>query len=197
MTLPIQICPIMSLTFEAYAKKHIASHLKKLSFEDRYLRFCSGLSDAAIDKYVENLSCVTDGMFVVYDNDVVTAFLHVAQITKNECEFGISVDKNYRQHGYAKALFDRAIVYAQVKDYDTIFMNCLAENSVMRHIVKKRGFDVQSDLQEVTASLKVDTSNQIGAAIIHQAANTMAIYDLAFRTKVHQLKEFMELLRPV
>ena len=115
----------------------------------------------------------------------------------DECEFGLSVDKEFRNTGIASALFKHGLFYSQGQGYKTIYMNCLYENMAMRHIAKKNGLDVTSDFNEVAAKLKVDTSNRLESSFLEITTNNFAIFDLAYRAKVHQLKEWLSLFSPL
>lgn len=206
MRLPIRITPIMTYPpfFEDAYRLSIANHLKGLPYEDRYLRFCSALKDEAIDDYVSKIDFDKDGVIAMFDetsaeywHKPIIGFLHASPFDDGkEVEFGISVSPEHRNKGIASSLFKNGVLFAQSRGYNTIYMNCLYENKVMRHIVSKYGFDIESDFEDVTARLRIDSDHVIENAILEATNNNLAIFDLAYRSKIHQAKEWLKLFSP-
>lgn len=203
MRLPIRITPVMTYPpfFEQAYRLSITNHLIGLPFEDRYLRFCTALKDEAIENYVSKIDFEKDGVFAIFDeksaeywHKPIIGFLHAPPFEdQKEIEFGISVSPSRRNEGIASSLFKNALVFAQSRGYKIIYMNCLYENKVMRHIVSKHGFDIESDFEEVTARLKIDSSHVIENTFLDITNNNFAIFDLAYRSKIHQAKEWLSL----
>ena len=203
MSLPIRITSLMTFPsfFEDAYLQTISDHLKNLPIEDRYLRFCSTLKDEAIEQYVSKINFENDGVIVVFDETAreiwqkpIVGFLHAAPFdSKGEIEFGISVSPKFRNKGIATSLFKSGLIFAQSRGLKIIYMNCLYENKVMRHIVEKHGFNIQSDFDEITARLKIDSSHVIENSILDAGNNNLAIFDLAYRSKIHQAKEWLNL----
>lgn len=201
MSSPIRVYSAMTCVPGIYKlyRQWIATHLKGLPIEDRYLRFCSTLKDEAIDNYVSKINFSDDGVIIIFDekldenlNMIVNGFLHASPLDDQDIEFGISVSPTQRNKGNASALFSSAVVFAKARGYKNIYMNCLYENKVMRHIVTKYGFDIDSDFQEVTAKLKIDSDKMIENSIIETMNNNLAIFDLAYRSKIQQAKEWFD-----
>ena len=205
MTIPIHINQQLSFPFfEKTYRDKISEHFKKLSYKDRYLRFCVVLSDEAIDNYVDKINFKHDECFAIIDDIMsstmtldIIGFLHISPLNddSNDREFGISVDEEYRNKGFAKALFQSGIECSEHKRYENIYMNCLYENKIMRHIVKNEGFDIESDFQDVTAKLQVDNSTPIQSTFLFQARSSIAIFDLAYRSKIRQAKDFIKFFK--
>lgn len=203
MHLPIRITSAMTYSpfLEQSFRIRIADHLKNLPIEDRYLRFCSTLKDEAIDNYVNKIDFERDGVLAVFDEkssqywfEPIVGFLHAGPFEDGkEVEFGISVSPSKRNEGIASALFQSALVFAKSRGFKIIYMNCLYENKIMRHIVSKYGFDIESDFEEVTAKLKIDSKHVIENTFLDIANNNLAIFDLAYRSKIHQAKEWLQL----
>ena len=122
----------------------LVKHLCKLQGEDRRLRFGVNLTDEAIKNYVDKSFNDDKSQWFGCDSDgnIVSA-CHVA-IYNNEGELGCSVDSEYRGHGLAQEMFDRAVTYLRAHDIKEVYMHCLTENQVMKHIAKKHDMVVIS-----------------------------------------------------
>ncbi len=185
----------INVNIEDNFRKEISDHFKKLSYEDRYLRFCSSLKDEIIDSYVMNINFKTDGVISVIDDSSdlidkpIIGLLHVSPLdNKTDVEFGISVLKEYRNKGIASLLFGNGILFVKKHNYSTIYMNCLYENKTMQHIVKKHGFNIESNFREVTARLDIN-SNNIDFNVLN---DNLKIFDLAYRSKIHQAEDWLK-----
>jgi RimJ/RimL family protein N-acetyltransferase len=136
----------------------ILAHYLRLSKEDRYLRFCSALSDYAITRFVNELMDFADGVAfgILIDGQVVG----VAYIGKtyeadgrDTAEAGFSIDADHRGEGHASLLMSAIIGYCRGARIQTLVMSCLRENKRMQQIARNFGLRVVIDREEAYADL--------------------------------------------
>jgi RimJ/RimL family protein N-acetyltransferase len=162
-------------------KELVKLHLYSLTGEDRRLRFGSMVSDTYIRDYVDlSWNDEKNQWFGCIVNGALVSACHVA-IYNNEGELGCSVDKNYRGHGLAQEMFDRAVTYLRTQNIKEVYMHCLTENQAMRHIAKKHDMVVVSCDGETDAKVKVEPPTPL---TIYKDAylDRVAIYDMVIRT---------------
>lgn len=177
-----------------YRVYHIAmvkAHLKKLQGSDRRLRFGAMLPDDAIDAYVDKWS-ERDVWFGIIEQGEVIAAVHIAREENNSrAELGLSVDPEWRGHKLGQALFDRAVFALKARDVRDIFMHCLAENAIIKHIARKNEMVMVTEYGETDADLILPESTPIdvGANLIMEQ---MALYDSAVRDVAGAWKKIYE-----
>lgn len=172
-------------------RKRVVSHLCKLKEEDRRLRFGMQVSDDYIKSYVENSwRDENSKWFGVIANGKVLATCHVA-IYNNQAELGCSVDVNLRGKGLAQMMFDRAVTHIRASGIKEVYMHCLTENEVMRHIAKKNDMTVVSCLGETDARVEVKPATPM---TFYRDAylDRVAIYDMLFRSQAEAYSAFLE-----
>ena len=160
----------------------LVDHLCSLQGEDRRLRFGVGLTDEAIRNYVEkSFKDEKSQWFGCDSKGKIVSACHVA-IYNNEGELGCSVDKEYRGHGLAQEMFDRAVIYLRRNEITEVYMHCLTENQVMKHIAKKNDMVVISCDGEIDAKVKVEPPTPV---TIYKDAylDRVALYDMLIRSQ--------------
>ena len=160
----------------------LVDHLCSLQGEDRRLRFGVGLTDEAIRNYVEkSFKDEKSQWFGCDSKGKIVSACHVA-IYNNEGELGCSVDKEYRGHGLAQEMFDRAVIYLRRNEITEVYMHCLTENQVMKHIAKKNDMVVVSCDGETDAKVKVEPPTPV---TIYKDAylDRVALYDMLIRSQ--------------
>lgn len=129
------------------SKEFIANHIKRLSVDERSLRFFSPVTDAFIEKYVDRSTENNSFWIVVSDiaNNNVVAALHVAMDKENvAAEIGFSVEKEYSGQGLGTTLIEVALLTIRPLKVKSVILNCLSENKAVQAICKKVGIDVSS-----------------------------------------------------
>jgi len=169
----------------------VKEHLCKLQGEDRRLRFGGVVTNDFINGYVDKsweddmsqwFGCMARGTMV--------SACHVS-IYNEEAELGCSVDKMFRGHGLAQSMFDRAVTYLRAHGITNVYMHCLTENEVMRHIAKKNQMTVVSCQGESDA--KVEVSPATPATYMRDAyLDRIAIYDMLIRTQSETYNNWLE-----
>ena len=171
-------------------KENLISHLQALEGEERRLRFGGNVTNDYIEHYV-NKSCDIDSnrWFGVYDDTRLVAACHVA-IADGSAELGCSVDKEYRGHKLAQAMFDRAVTWLRTKGIYDVCMHCLAENSIMKHIARKNDMAVITEDGESDANVHLQPANAF-TPLADNYADRMALYDMMLRKNIQVIRSFM------
>ena len=165
---------------ERYA---LERHLLTLEAEDRRLRFGVPLSDAAVRSYVGRIDFERDAVFGVFHDDLrLLAAAHLAR-GDGHAELGISVLVGYRGRGLGGALLGRAHMHARNWGVASLFMHCLAENSAIMHLARKRAMQIVAASGEADAWLKLppaDASSYLGEVFEQR----LALFDYACKTQL-------------
>lgn len=148
----------MLVPLQAADAPKILEHYLRLSPEDRYLRFCSALSDHAITKFVMNMMDFADGVaFGIVIDDELVGVAYVGKVYEHEgrdtVEAGFSIDVDHRGEGHASLLMASIIGYCRGARVQTLIMNCLRENKRMQQIARNFGLRVVLDSHEAYADL--------------------------------------------
>lgn len=160
-------------------KEQLKTHLLKLQGEDRRLRFGAVVTDAIIEKYVDD--SIGDVWFGCFDDQLISA-CHVA-VTNNEAELGCSVDKEYRGAGLAQVMFDRAVTHIRSMGIETVYMHCLTENQAMKHIAKKNDMTLVSSYGETDATVKVQPATAV-TRFRDAYMDRLALYDILMKNNL-------------
>ncbi len=178
-------------------------HLVSLGTEDRYLRFGSPLSDAAIEVYVSRIDLSTDTVFGVFNDRLkLEAAGHFApmdnvRVARSEgvdpedvqeslgraAEFGLSVASGSRGKGLGTAMFLRAAAHARNLGVATLFMHCLSENRAMMRIARKAGMEISQSHGEADAYLTLEPGT-LASAIEEGVQRQVALLDFAIKRQL-------------
>lgn len=158
-------------------KQKLINHLTTLRGEDRRLRFGGTVSDDYIISYITK-SFDTDCKWFGVDHidGMLVAACH-ATIADGEAELGCSVDPDYRNQGYAQAMFDRAVTWLRTRGITEVFMHCLSENGAMKHIARKNDMTVVSEYGESDATVHIEPATPMTVAE-DVYLDRIALYDM-------------------
>lgn len=164
-------------------RTRIEDHLLRLSVTDRYLRFCSALSDQAILGYIDQLDMSPGGKDVVYGvvnaGGSLAGMLHVAPTDRGDsAEFALSVDENQRKRGIGDKLFGRGLLHCEAVGIKQIYMNCLSTNEAIKKMARRRNMTITSDYGETIATLDLKNHNQLASWLQEVQTDAIALYDL-------------------
>lgn len=176
-------------------KPMILSHLIGLSLPDRYLRFCSALSDSALTTYVDRMEMTKrDAVYGIIDIDQssVVGVLHVARVEGDTAEFALSVDATRRKQGIGDMLFERGLLHCESVGINRIYMQCLATNQAIKRMAKKRGMAMTTDFSESIASLNVNNPDDVAEWLTAVKTDTIALYDLNCKFTQHQWDSYVD-----
>jgi GNAT superfamily N-acetyltransferase len=188
--------PIRSLGPSHRAR--ITSHLLALDEHDRYLRFGYAATDEQIQRYVAGLDFGRDEIFGVYNRKLeLIAMAHLAfsedPSLRSCAEFGVSVLKKARSHGYGTRLFDRAVMHARNEGVEMLFIHALSENTAMLKIARNSGATLERAGSETDAHLRLPPAT-LDSRVTELLAEQLAQSD--YRLKV-QAKNFWDFLTGV
>jgi RimJ/RimL family protein N-acetyltransferase len=138
----------------------VATHLKKLSRSDRFLRFGALTSDALIDYYAENIKIEDDVLFGCWRDMRLVGLCHLAPYTHlgaAVCELSMSVDPHYRGRQLASLMLQEAKTQAKLKSYSSINIFHMKHNVSMARVLRNEDHAyvvVQGNERIVTLPLK-------------------------------------------
>ena len=139
-----------------------ATHLKRLSEDDRYCRFRSVTSDEAIEKYVKNIQNNPNEIVIAHygddcgiDGSLQLSIIEnpVQEVRKKIAELSMSVLAESRGQGIADALIEHAILHARSLQVEQLVTTCNPSNKTMIHLAKRIGMEVDGDFEEKNAEL--------------------------------------------
>lgn len=125
----------------------ISEHIKRLTPEERMLRFFANVKDEFIDSYVSRSTDNQSFWIVIADmsNNNVIAALHIALDPKQEvAEIGFSVETKYAGQGLGTKLMEIALLTLKPMKVQSVILNCLSENKAVQAICNKVGIEVSS-----------------------------------------------------
>ena len=155
-------------------------HFLALGGEDRRLRFGVALRDSAVRAYVARIDFERDAVFGVHDDTLrVIGAAHLAR-SRDHAELGVSVLPGQRERGIGAGLLARAHLRVRNWGLRTLFMHCLAENTVMMYLARKQAMEILVESGEADAWLRLppaDASSHFGEVF----AERVATFDYALK----------------
>lgn len=182
-------------------RDRILSHLLDLDVHDRYLRFGYAANDEQIRLYVDKLDFERDVVFGIYNWRLkLVAMAHLAHSVDRSydacAEFGVSVLRSARGHGYGGKLFARAMLHARNTGVQLMFIHALSENKIMLGIARKAGATVEYDGSEAQAYLRLPAATfetQVAELLEEQLAQA----DYRLKMQAKQFWNFLSDLQDV
>jgi GNAT superfamily N-acetyltransferase len=136
----------------AHERPAYAAHLKRLSPEDRRLRFArSGVADQVIDEYVATIG-MNDLILAAFAGDELVGAAHVG-LGGSLAEVGVSVDQRYRTDGIGSKLLRQATSFARNRRAEKLYTLCLSDNRSMVALARRTGMQVHYQGGEAEAFL--------------------------------------------
>jgi GNAT superfamily N-acetyltransferase len=177
------------------------AHLLDLDAQDRYLRFGYAANDEQIRSYVDKLDFERDVVFGIYNWRLkLVAMAHLAHSVDRSydacAEFGVSVLRSARGHGYGGKLFARAMLHARNTGVQLMFIHALSENKIMLGIARKAGATVEYDGSEAQAYLRLPAATfetQVAELLEEQLAQA----DYRLKMQARQFWSFLSDLQDV
>ncbi len=125
------------------------NHLKRLSPEERLLRFDFVISDEQIHHYVQNIN-VQDIVIGLFSSNQVIGAAHLS-VSKHESfeagkiELGISVETEYQGLGLGTDLMYAAMTIGEHEGFKKLEILCQSQNLPMIRIANKFGAVIKND----------------------------------------------------
>jgi RimJ/RimL family protein N-acetyltransferase len=134
------------------ALSEYAVHLKNLTTEDRYTRFCCHMQDAGIDSLILSMLYNQNDHYLfsaVIDGDIC-GFGHLAR-EGDDWELAVSVGQASQGQGVADKLIKHMITWGKTHGIHSVFMHCITQNTKIQHLARKHGLRmVERDGSEIT-----------------------------------------------
>jgi RimJ/RimL family protein N-acetyltransferase len=130
-----------------------ATHLKGLSEQDRYTRFCYNIKDENIDRFILSILYNSEDhhLFTATKNDKILGFGHLAR-EDEDWELAVSVDGASQGQGVANNIMDFMIDWGKTRGVHSVFMHCITQNAKIQHLARKHGLRmIERDGAEVTS----------------------------------------------
>ena len=132
-------------------------HLRNLSPEDRYTRFCYNARNENIDQFILSVlyNQADHHLFTATVDNAIVGFGHLAR-EGNDWELAVSVDSSSQGQGIADRIMSFMIPWAQIHGIHNVFMHCITQNQKIQHLARKHGLrTVQRDGQEITSQVEL------------------------------------------
>jgi len=131
--------------------------LKGLNAEDRRMYFGMFVTDEYIDQLIARITASADQhtFLVSYNSTGWLGVLHIARVSDDSIEFGISVYEEYRNLGIGSDLIREGIVWARNRGYQRLYLHCVKRNTVMAHLADKHGLETVEHQVELDSAVKL------------------------------------------
>jgi len=125
------------LSTDEYSK--FGHWLKGLNAEDRRMYFGVSVDDEYIDRLIARITATPEQheFLVSYNCTGWLGVLHIARMTDQSIEFGLSVFEEYRNLGIGSDLLKEGIVWARNRGYQQLYLHCVKWNTAMAHLAAK------------------------------------------------------------
>ena len=179
----------------------IATHLRALDADDRYLRFGYMATDEQVERYVAGLNFERDEIFGVYNRKLeLIAVAHLAfsdQPEHRSCaEFGVSVLKKVRGRGFGSRLFERAVIHARNEGVELLFIHALTENTPMIRIARNAGATLERSGSETDAHLRLPPAT-LDSRMSEIVGEQLAQTDYRLKVQASSFRDFLATLQDV
>ena len=167
-----------------------ASWVKKLDSETRGLYFGIQYTDEQIDRLVDNIVENSHKHFFLvaeYKGNWIGT-IHIAEVDKDEIEFGFIVDEEHRGHGIADRMMKEAVVWSRNRGYTSLYMHCLPWNQPIKKLCIKNGMELHTEYGETDTKLELDPPD-IKSVIKELAIRNQQVYRMMLQTVNPFLKE--------
>jgi GNAT superfamily N-acetyltransferase len=120
----------------------LRAHLLRLGPEDRRLRFCRPVDDAAIHAYCDRIDrqrTTVIGCFMAGTLRGVAELIQFPQEWPSSAEIALSVEQPFQRQGIGGRLLGQVLLVARNRTVRTVHLISLAENEPLQHLARKFG----------------------------------------------------------
>jgi RimJ/RimL family protein N-acetyltransferase len=182
----------MSVQVIQLAKEAIPAlqrHYRALSPEDLRLRFGYAVPHAVIRQYLKGIDFEKDAVFGVFDEKLtLIGAAHLAFVEPGVAELGFSVLPAWRKQGVGWALMERAVRRARNAGVAELYLHCLIDNNVVRHMATKLGMRLVSSSGEAEAYLALKPASPLGA-MDEMMEQQLALVDFSIKSHLRALRK--------
>lgn len=136
----------------------VRAHYLRLEREDRSLRFCGQVGDAAIEGHCDGLDwsrAYLIGCFVEGALRGVAELQLERPLLPRFAELAVSVEKPWQKRGLGTRLLRRALVIARNRNVPKLIMLCLLDNVPMQQIARKFADELRIKEGEVEVDVRL------------------------------------------
>lgn len=148
------------MEFGAYGE-----HLRRLSPEDRGLRFGRFVDDGWIDAYVAALDPLTTSILVHQGADLaVRGAVQISRHSAGEAELAFTVDSALRGSGLGRRLMARALLFLRNRGIRRACLHTTFANKAMRRVAVAVGMALDFTDGDVVASMTLPAATPLSVA---------------------------------
>ena len=148
-----------------FDRPRLHEHFRRLSAEDRYLRFGLPRDDASLAEYVDGIDFGRDFVLGIGGPGFsLAAVAHVGLISRI-AEVGLSVLPGFRRQNLASLALQRAARHASVRGAVQLWIHFLRENRAILAVARKCGMRIELQGAEGDAYLALSPVAQLTYAI--------------------------------
>lgn len=164
----------------------VKAHYARLGSGDRYLRFGHGLSDHAVDAYVEGIDWFRTIVLGYVDGGVLRGVVEIVPAgpgpwALGSGELALTVERPWRNQGVGTELCRCALVLACNRHLRDIVMVCLTENVPMRRLAARLNAVVHHHAGDMESRLLLPAPTPwsfVGESLISSAAAAGYLLDV-------------------
>jgi RimJ/RimL family protein N-acetyltransferase len=138
-----------------------AGWVKKLNPETRATYFQIQYTDEQIDRLVSDIVAAPEKhhfLVAEYKGEWIGT-IHIAEVNKDEVEFGFIVDAEHRGNGIADRMMQEALVWTRNRGYHSLYMHCLSWNQPIKRLCIKHGMELHSEYGETETKLELEPAD--------------------------------------
>lgn len=146
-------------------RPRLLEHYRRLSAEDRRLRFGFALSDDYLVDYVHGIDFMRDHVFGIFGPDFeLIAVAHMGRMG-DTAELGLSVLEPYRREGLARRLAARAIQRATALGRRELWIHFVRDNYAMARFTRELGMTIRLSQGEADAVMPLPAASPLAVGL--------------------------------
>ena len=149
----------------AVERPRLLEHYRRLSVEDRRLRFGFAMSDELLVDYVGGIDFARDHVFGIFGPAFgLIAVAHMGRMG-DTAEIGLSVLEPWRREGLARRLVERAVRRAKALGRRELWIHFVQGNHAMARFTRDLGMTIKTSQGEADAVLALPAANPIAVGL--------------------------------
>ncbi|AUH63407.1 GNAT family N-acetyltransferase [Paracoccus zhejiangensis] len=141
----------------------LAAHLLRLSPEDRRARFHGGMSESAINGYVNRIDWHGAYVFGTFIGGELRGVAELVPMGDGDAEIAVSVEPRFRHDGLGRLLVVAAMLAARRLGMARVVLDYLPRNTAMAALMKELGARTQFKGQVIEAVITLPARQEAGA----------------------------------
>ena len=135
----------------------LRGHLLRLDAKDRFMRFCNVVDDKGVHRFVDSIDWRSSSFVGSFAGGMLRGVAQLSSLAEPDggAEFAISVDRDHRGIGIARALMCAAVSLARERGLKSLVMTSLGDNGAINHLARNFGFELNPVQQQVIGELEL------------------------------------------